>query len=280
MMPSRHHLVTVLAIWGLCLWAVMPCDGYVIPGEMVIDRMIKALGDARGLAVTQTTMAGESPCPENNDADETSWFDPPGRFRFEGLEGKTKHVYVSAPQGAVTIVGDRVVSLSESTLMRYKEPLLYRDRPALMERLAAMGIDAGESSLGRLDGTVAFVLGARYPDLSVSQLWVDKETFLPFRLLVRHPGDKTLMETRYLMWHKGETFQFPLRVELYRDGRLIRTICGRTVTEKSSFEKDFFDITALRRRYPQVETPANGKPPDGTTDEIQQAIEDFKKLYE
>lgn len=282
MMPRHRLVLRMLIIWGLCLCGVMPSAGYVLSGEHVIDRMTVAMGDAGGFSVTHTTVAGEAECPraKKAGAGETSWYDPPGRFRFEAVSGKTKRIYVSGPDGALTIVDDRIVSTAESDLMRYKEPLLCRDREALVNRLVSMGIDPTVSSLGRLDSAVAYVVGARYPDASVPQLWVNKETFLPFRLLIRHPDDKTLMEARYSEWRKGEGLRFPMRIGIYRDGRLIRTICSHVVGEKSSFEEGFFDITALQSRYPAADTSRKEQPPESGTDEIQQAIENFKKLYE
>lgn len=271
----------LLILVGTCLWGVLPAAGYVPPGELILDRMTSTLGRTGKFSVVHTTAVADTACPPLHEATatETAWYDPPDRFRFESVFKKVKRIYVATPEAALTIVDGHVVSTAQSPLMRYREPLLCRDRKLLAARLVGMGIDTTVSSLGRLDGTVAYVVGARFPDASASQLWVAKETFLPFRLIINDSRERTQVEARYSQWHKEGAFWFPMHIEIYRNHRLIQTICSHTVTKKSVFESGLFDITALQRRYPPADA-AEGRPPDSSTDEIQQAIDNFNKLYE
>jgi len=280
MRPRHKPALLLLILVVTCLWGVLPAAGYVPPGEMVIDRMTRALGKTGKFSVTHTTAVADTACPALHEASttETAWYDPPDRFRFESVSEKAKRIYVATPEAALTIVDGHVVSTTQSPLMRYREPLLCRDRKILVPRLADMGIDPTVSSLGRMDGAVAYVVGARFPDASASQLWVAKETFLPLRLIINDRGS-TPVEARYSQWHKEGAFWFPMHIEIYRNHRLIQTICSHTVTKKSAFESGLFDIPALQRRYPPADA-AEDRPPDRGTDEIQQAIDDFNKLYE
>lgn len=280
MTPRFKPALLLLILVVTCLCGVLPAAGYVPPGEMIIDRMTRALGRTGKFSVTLTTAVGDRVCPALHEATatETAWYDPPDRFRFESVSKKAKRIYVSTPEAALTIVDGHVVSTAESPLMRYREPLLCRDRNLLAARLADMGVDTTVSSLGRLDGAVAYVVGARFPDVSASQLWVAKETFLPLRLIINDRGT-TPVEARYSQWHKEGSSWFPMHIEIYRNHRLIQTICSHTVTQKSAFESGLFDIAALQRRYPPADA-ARDRPPDRGTDEIQQAIDNFNKLYE
>ncbi|MDY6830344.1 MAG: hypothetical protein SWC96_00640 [Thermodesulfobacteriota bacterium] len=280
-MTPRFKPALLLILVGTCLWSVLPAAGYVPPGELILDRMTSTLGQTGKFSVVHTTAVGDRACPALHEATatETAWYDPPDRFRFESVSEKTKRIHVATPEATLTVVDGHVVSTAQSPLMGYREPLLCRDRKLLAARLAGMGIDTTVSSLGRLDGTVAYVVGARFPDTSASQIWVDKETFLPFRLITHDPREKTPVEARYSQWHKAASFWFPMHIEIYRNHRLIQTICSHAVTKKSAFESGLFDIPALQRRYPPAGA-AEGRPPDSGTDEIQQAIDEFNKLYE
>ena len=64
------------------------------------------------------------------------------------------------------------------------------------EALARLGVPLGEVHLGRTEGRIAYVLGAR-PSEKKPQAWVDKATFQPARLVYARPG-RPLAEVRLL----------------------------------------------------------------------------------
>ena len=74
---------------------------------------------------------------------------------------------------------------------------------------------------------MVFVLGARYPDESVSQLAIDKETFLPVRLLLVDRGRDCRRQAPgdfYRNWQKVQSGWFPFQVDFTINGRLAREI--------------------------------------------------------
>ena len=88
----------------------------------------------------------------------------------------------------------------------YQNLLRSRTRSQLMKTLNGLGVETSISSLGRVEETVVFVLGAHYPDESVSQLAVDKETFLPVRLLLtdgKTEASDQRLEMYYRNWQKN-----------------------------------------------------------------------------
>ncbi len=285
-MRLKQKIVTILGLITACLFCAQPSPGYIPIGEHILDLMVSHLGNTRGFYVTHATVTGVSGCvaSANNGIEGKSWFKLPGMFRSEWSTGesKSKKIYVSSPEGALTIVGNKIVATGESDLMLYKEPLLFRDRNELVARLTnGLGIDASVSSLGRMDDKVAYVVGANYPDLSVSQLWVDKKNFLPLRLLVKQNNNGSTIEARYFKWRKTGRVWFPMRIEVYRDNQPIYTICSRDVREKGSFGSRFFDINSMKQSYRTAEDPYGEKAhkKKNKDDEIQETIEDFKKLY-
>lgn len=64
------------------------------------------------------------------------------------------------------------------------------------EALSRLGVALGEVHLGRSEGRIAYVLGAR-PSEKKPQLWVDKTTFQPARLVYAR-GGRPLAEVRLL----------------------------------------------------------------------------------
>jgi outer membrane lipoprotein-sorting protein len=144
-------------------------------------------------------------------------------------------------------------------------------------------VDPFVSSLGRFEEKIAFVIGAYYPDESSNQLWVDKETLLPLRLIMRsvHGADSSSkVEIRYLVWWQiGET-RYPSKIEFYQDDNLVRVSQAQNFEENAIFSEDLFDIEYLKSVYPRA--ALQPIPPEAAEEpsEVQKTIEDFKRIFE
>ncbi|MDY6903865.1 MAG: hypothetical protein SWH61_04190 [Thermodesulfobacteriota bacterium] len=286
-----------------------PASGYVLYGEHLLDRMNQRLyTGASGFMVEQSISAQSGSCemilapdPEaalNNPIHGNAWFGTDGAFRMEVQTGSSRNIYVTQDKEALTIIDGAIRGTRENPLLHYKTPLLCQDHSQLSNRLTDMGINTTISSLGRTsDNQVAYVIGARFPDASVSQLWVDKTTFLPIRLLLissqnmgsAAPAANTKLQNpvesidiHYENWARQNGIRYPMRIVIFENSRLVRVICAAGVERKDSFPDNFFDIRTLKTRYPVAEalegTEATALP--GDTDDVHQTIEDFKKLYQ
>ncbi|MFO8048028.1 MAG: hypothetical protein R6U29_03250 [Desulfosudaceae bacterium] len=284
----------------ICLMMMFVCLGwwgqvraYVLCPDHILTLMLEETGRDTGLAVRQQTGLRDMDCGGQVDEErpllvETIWYEPPGHFRAEVTGEEGQRIYVSTGQGALSIAGEKIVANRRNELLAYHLPLAFEDHGDLTERLEQYGVDPTVSSLGRHQDAVAFVIGARYPDLSRSQLWVDKESFLPRRFIIRTAADDSLLEARYLDWRKANDLWYPWRIEIYRDGLVERVICALSVRRQSSFADTFFDLTELKAAYPEdvpendpAGAPAQGKPEQPYPDnDVQQTIDDFRKLYQ
>ena len=87
---------------------------------------------------------------------------------------------------------------------------------------------------------------ALFPDPSRSQLWVDKETFLPYRLLLPPPpGAGPLagsLEFRYGSWQPEASFQYPRRIDVFANGTAVREIGNFGALNESIYPKVWPDI--------------------------------------
>jgi hypothetical protein len=164
----------------------------------------------------------------------------------------------------------------------YKDLLLYHSRPLLYKQLLIHGVDVEKISLGRFEDQVVFVLGAQYPDESVAQVWVDKESFLPVRWLdisSSDPDDR--IDVVYRRWQRRGDLWYPLKVEILRGQRLIRRIEVMEISVNPSLPAELFDIARLMQTYPLV--PATEPAlPSGTApaDEVKRTIEEFQKKFD
>jgi hypothetical protein len=181
---------------------------------------------------------------------------------------------------ALTISDGRAMVGDTVWFDRYKDLLLYHSRVMLANHLVLEGIDISISSLGRFEDKIVFVVGAEYPDETESQVWIDKDTFRPVRMILKgmstHP-ETTAFEFRYRNWQEFDGVSYPMSIEFLQDEQLVRRIRVESVTVDPSFSKDIFDIQALQSRF----TPR--EPDEKTTealDEVKKTIEEFKRRFE
>lgn len=89
--------------------------------------------------------------------------------------------------------------------------------------LAARGVAVTETSLGRFDGRLAYVIGGRAQEAK-PLVFVDKETFQPMRLVSREGG--ALLDVRLLGWGSptgGDWFPRAIEVHEGEAPRLVLT---------------------------------------------------------
>jgi hypothetical protein len=206
-------------------------------------------------------------------------------FRSDIVSESNQRIHVSNHGQSVTVIDGVVTDAAESQFDVYKDLLLYRSREILSRRLSNLGVDISVSSLGRIDGRIALVVGAEFPDQAVPQLWIDKETFHPLGIIVfgvRSPyGTQTgFLEIRYSNWQQIGKISYPMQIEFIQDGAVVRTIEVDDYQINPSFSKDVFDIARLKLEYRQS-TPAPDPAREGEgLSEVQKTIEEFQKIFE
>jgi outer membrane lipoprotein-sorting protein len=256
----------------------------VLQGSQILELMIRGIGKEQGLKVVQRLeLFPDGPDQQPIEMTETVSFIFPEKFRSDISTPQVRRIHLVSGERVLTVIDGKITSGIDNRYNSYKDVLLYRRRPLLQDRLASLGMDAGVSSLGRFQGQVAFVVGARYPDLSVTQLWVEKETFHPMRWLLAGnnvAAPEKPLDIRYFDWQPVGKVWYPMRIEFYREERLERIIHVDEIQVNPTFADTQFDPAYLESAYrpaSPVEVDHSG---NGVVDEIQQAIVEFNKIYD
>ena len=206
-------------------------------------------------------------------------------FRSDIISDTNQRIYVYNRGQTLTVIDGIIADFSESRFDLYKDLLLYRSRETLSERLANLGIDVRVSSLGKFEDRLALVIGAEFPDETVPQVWIDKETFQPLRMLIPSAGKSYdnrsgILEIRYADWQKIENMWYPMQIEFIQDGTTVRAVEVNNYQINAKFSEDLFDISRLMSEYRQ---PDQIPGPSGSTEgvsEVQKTIEEFKRIFE
>ncbi len=257
-------------------------DAYVLKGSHILHLMTQKNGNPESIAVSQVmTLYGDEFQDNEISIEEKLKYKFPKHFRSDTKNDQTLKIQVISGSQVLTIIDEKISSTSETGIDHYKDIIFYRNRILLENRLKTLGVDLSVSSLGRFNGKIVYIIGAKYPDNSKPQLWIDKETFRPIRLLIKNPTDlKTFLEFRYIIWQKNGKIWYPMQTNIFRQDYLIRAIKVNRVDVNPQFAEELFDIAHLQSVYPQV-APDIYEPKE--TDElkdVQQSIEDLKKIFE
>ncbi len=292
-------------VLSLVLTTLFPArvNPYVLEGQHVIQLMTEKLGQAQGLSVSQRVIfyspanltdaqpaladqpASSPMLPATIQLKESLKYLFSKAFRSDIVSESNQRVYVFNQGQSITVIDGVISDAGESRFDVYKDLLLYRSRETLSERLSNLGIDISVSSLGRFDGRPALVIGAEFPDETVPQVWIDKETFYPLRIMVfdsksTYSTRTGFLEIRYSKWQQIGKISYPMQIAFIQDGITVRAIEVDGYQINPNFSKDAFDIASLKLEYRQpIRTPDRTGENEGLS-EVQKTIEEFRKIFE
>jgi hypothetical protein len=249
-----------------CLHA--PTNAYVLPGPYILKLMTQNLGKAKSLLISQTLVIYDDTLQKSGiEVSETLRYVFPEMFRSDTLSEHIHRIHVLSKGKAVTVIDGKVADESDNRYDRYKNILLFKPGKMLQDQLSLLGVDVTVSSLGRFQGKPAYVLGAQYP---VRWIMTNKP----------EQSRENSLEVRYGQWQKAQNAWYPMRIEFFMAGILVREIHVQKIKVNPSFSKKLFDIKHLKSLYPQGPPAIQEQENKRGLDEVQKTIEDFKKLYE
>ena len=280
--PNKSLVIFLCFVLLTCLYA--PTNAYVLPGPYILELMTQNLGKAKSLLVSQTLVIhDDGPQKTGVELSETLRYVFPEMFRSDTLSEDVHRIHILSKGEALTVIDEKASDESKNRYDHYKDLLLFRSREMLQDKLSLLGVDVTVSSLGRFQGEPAYVLGAQYPDETVPQVWLDKDTFRPFRWIMTGKAEQSQensLEVRYFEWRKVHHTWYPMRIEFFATGILVREIHVQNIKVNPSFPDELFDIEHLKSLYPQIAPAEQEQGNKEDMNEVQKTIEDFKKLYE
>lgn len=284
-LTSLGAVLFITAMSAMLATAASPhlAVAYVLEGPHLLELSAKAMGKIATLQANQKLLI-YAQTPETKPAvyDQTVTYVMPERFRSDIVSDQIKRTHLVFADSSITVIDGRM-AVGEDPFDLYQQPLRSRTRQRMMRTLNRLGVETAISSLGRIGESVVFVLGARYPDESVSQLALDKETFFPVRLLLvdrEAAASDRHLEIYYRNWQKVQSGWFPFQVELYINSRLTREIRVTDLRLNPSIPEGMMDLEALKASVAlnHAGTPQGQK--QEALDEVQQAVQNFQKKFE
>ena len=203
---------------GVLLGPVQDALAYIPPSAFVVRQMTQKKAGFKGLRVKSTVIAYEGEKPTGARFRETLSYDPVNFvLRSRALDEAGKELFVQ----------ERKLGPGENSFSSLVDRLLLSsDPPGLLRVLGLFGIPVktdGEleslpdeearraaevSRMTRYRGTVAWIFGgSKGNDAKAPELWVEKDTFLPLRLVAKS-GD-TLLDATFQEYRFYREFPYP-----------------------------------------------------------------------
>lgn len=274
-------------LFFMLLMPVTSTPAYVLQGVHVLQLTAKALGKARALELRQKIIRFETgPGQQAAVLDETVYVMFPNRIRSDIFSSDFSQTRIIDGDRSITVIDGRKSNISGNVYDHYRSVLTYGSRTQLLKSLASIDIDASISSLGRFEDQIAFVLGAKYPDASRSQAWIEKESFIPLRLLLiektidEFTGDDTV-DIVFGHWSKKGNILYPMQIHFFRNGLKEMEILTESVVVDPVISMELMSIEHLEStlQEPFDEDKADETDQEAVTD-VQQNIEEFTKKFE
>ena len=161
----------------------------------------------------------------------------------------TEQVSLSSPNKYSTKLLDRLGGRDDSPDLTYRQLLMANKTERLEHVLSAVGIDIKTVSYTRMDGKIAFRIGAEDPESP--KLYIEKERFIPLLLMYKAPGElnNNLISVRFQDYQKDAKGWYPFEI-IYSEGSgLVETYTVQT------FEFNVPVDNAALQQFPELEIP-------------------------
>jgi len=270
-------LLLLATAWG----SAVPAVAYVLDGRHVIELMLDQMNLSNQLRVDQTLSLFDDRFEGGAIAvRQRVNYRIPARFRSEIKTDNLHRIYIDAGNKSLTLVDNKVVSQSRDVALQYKELFCYHSRKALVDQLSYLGMNVALSSYGRWQQKVVFVLGARNPNESSPQLWVDKESFLPVRWIFqtgKSPDGPNRIEFHYEDWHQVGGSRYPRVIKQFQDERLTRKIEIHHIETNPEISDNLFNIDYLKAGATKSGSVSGEPVPE---DDVDQQIREFREIFQ
>jgi hypothetical protein len=192
-----------------------PALAYIPPAGFLMDQ----LADKRGkMGLNRLTLTMQCKIGEGEPQEERWLLKVPGLVRRE----RSADVVDLCIQGKCTRrTGKDKTALPEWAFLPY---LYFVEGSPTGARwtglLSSLKVDTRQDTLARFHGRIAIVLGAKEWERDRPQFWMDKDTFLPLRLMVAQ--GKALIDITWIDWGTRTTGDwFPQVVQIGSEGKIL-----------------------------------------------------------
>jgi len=229
-------------------------SGYIPSADFIIKMMLKGKRGVNEIRVEQiATIFDEDFGFEDIEVSEVIYLKFPDRYRLDINFPYEKKSIISHKGKSVIIVGGEAISDMPDEENVFLEFFVIQSVDKIFEFLHSKDINTERMGLGRFDGKIAYIIGAKEGETNFPQLWIDRDTFLPTRFMVEKNNEDSAVtyEIRFSNYrHIDGKLWYPSTIEFLYDNRLIMRYQTEKVVVNTYIPDDLFDISKFTENSP------------------------------
>lgn len=196
-----------------------------------------------------------------------------GYFRANWKSSSSSMIYMESTTKAMTLHGEEIVSEKPSKYFLFKDIFWLYNYNDFLSHLEKRGCKVSDVRFDKTDGKICYVIGKINQDSLKDQaeLWIDKETFLPYFYNLVFEGKKSSF--KFKNYFKTGSLFYPGIIEIYINDVLTRKIDSKVLN--SSFKpgsNDFFIVDKFLKLYKKSDS--------GFEDELPVMSDSIEKIFE
>ncbi len=257
----RHRFAFAAAVLAVTSLMAVPALAFRPSTKWVMDKVFdKAIGrEVKSVKVDATvTVYGDDGRQKGDDLAEHVWLlsgsTPQGgsfqRRETDGVDG-APFVEIRADNKAIVRAGaapDKTAKAGVDVLADVMAAAPPVDAGFAADRLIGafkgLGVNVEVVSYARFDGRVAYLIGSKPWETDKPQVWIEKDTYLPMRLVTfqKQPdGSTQKLDLRYLGWGSpvGGAW-YPQTVEVWKADKLVRRSATQNVERNVAVDATLF----------------------------------------
>lgn len=246
---SRFVRLGAVVVSAALLLGPGAARAYIPPASFILRQLNKRVGSIRGVsAALAGALYGGGAADSGVPATWRLYLASPDRFRLETRSGRGTTVEVW--NGGTRTVRAGEAASSSSVAAAPPLTAIFVTASA-RTALVGWGVDTGQVTLGRFRGHICWVIGSKAEDPTRPQVWIDKDTFLPVRLILfegegeaRRPVEWALLD-----YDPTDRFDaFPRRLELRVAGQVVARMAVQRLRRRDVPPGSLFTSTAPEPR--------------------------------
>ena len=256
---ARRNSSVVVVVVG-CLFAALPAQAFRPSTKWVLDKAYdKAIARGTTSLHVDATIAVYDPITgqrRGDDVAERAWLASPGssgasslRREIDQTAGLVVELRVDnklitrtpgqpdkSQKAGVDVLADLIVAAPPV------DAGMAADR--LIVAMKALGVNTEVVSYARFDGRVAYLIGSKPWETDKPQVWFEKDTHLPLRLVTFQKGSDggvVKLDVRYLGWGSpvGGAW-YPQTIEIWRGEKILRRAATQNIERNLPIDAALF----------------------------------------
>lgn len=199
-------------------------------------------------------------------------------------------INLNLPEGRETFlaVGIRTLVLDSETLKKAVWPqpfLVYRmlidfEATRLRELLSSLNFNLNKVSLGRYQGKIVFILGARAGDLTAPQAWFERDNLRLVRLIMPAGHDSPAYDLKLSDYRLHDYILWPESLSVQLDKHPPQILSLKELTINPQVETDDPELESPNQDQPEEKDPEEFLAKDPDIIKIRKQMDWFRKKLE